>query len=411
MDYEKRRRKMQYIPMFARGEISERECARMIGIKPVSVWRLKKRYLRFGNAIWVHGNTGRTPQNRKYDYERIRADYRKFDGTPFMSFRWNCADYLHYAELPSYSTIRNVLTSAGIASPRARVPARGRKHLPRLERPSEGDMIQIDASSHDWFMNGHRITLHGAIDDATHKIVALYFCENECLLGYYQLLRQILARTGGLPRAIYSDRSRCFFARRGDSSEELVCNNGRMETQWQRTCRELQIELIAAYSPQAKGRIERLWQTLQGQLPFIFRHLGIATAEKANAFLGEFIARFNKRFTVPARDPAIHWKTPPFDDVDFEYLFSVRINKRTRADGSFIYRGFSFRIDAPGSSRASFTLCLSESAGIRARVGGAYFPVVLTGTSARTVSAVVGELIRRSFLADTHSEKAVSGAG
>ena len=71
--------------------------------------------------------------------------------------------------------------------------------------------MQIDASLHDWFMNGQKVTLHGAIDDATHKVFALYFCVNECLLGYYQLLWQIFTRTGGLlSRAIYSDRSQCF---------------------------------------------------------------------------------------------------------------------------------------------------------------------------------------------------------
>ena len=74
-----------------------------------------------------------------------------------------------------------------------------------------GDLIQIDASQHDWFLNGQKVTLHGAIDDATHKIVALYFCKNECLLGYFQVLMQVMCNTGGLPQAIYSDRSSCFF--------------------------------------------------------------------------------------------------------------------------------------------------------------------------------------------------------
>lgn len=199
MNYELQKLKMQYIPMFARGEITERECARLIGIQPVSVWRLKMRYLQFGDAIWIHGNTGRKPKNKKYDWAQIAADYKLFDGTPFMSFRDDCADYLHYSALPSYTTFYTALSSAGIVSPRARIPVREKKkHQPRDERPNEGDLIQIDASLHDWFMNGHKVTLHGAIDDATHKIVALYFCVNECLLGYYQLLWQIFIRTGGL---------------------------------------------------------------------------------------------------------------------------------------------------------------------------------------------------------------------
>lgn len=148
---------MQYIPLCAAGKISVRKCAKKIGIAPFSVQRLKMRYLKFGDAIWIHGNTGRTPKNKKYNWARIAADYKLFDGTPFMSFRDDCADYLAYKILPSYSTVYNALSSAGIVSPRARIPVREKKkHLPRKERPNEGDLIQIDASLHDWFMNGKK---------------------------------------------------------------------------------------------------------------------------------------------------------------------------------------------------------------------------------------------------------------
>ena len=320
MNYELQKLKMKYIPMFARGEISERECARLVGIQPVSVWRLKMRWLESGDSIWIHGNTGRTPKNKKYDYEKIRADYKKFSGTPFASFRDDCADYLNYSALPSYTTFYNALSSAGIISPRARIPVREKKkHLPRKERKNEGDLIQIDASLHDWFMNGNKIALHGAVDDATHKIAALYFCKTECPLGYFNLLFQIFRRTGGFfPRAIYSDRSSCFFSVSGANR----LSGKKSETEWQKTCRELQIKLIPAYSPQAKGRIERLWQTLQGRLPYIFRFLEIDTAEKANEFLSGFIEKFNARFSVPAQSPELHWQAPPAG-ADIESLFSM----------------------------------------------------------------------------------------
>lgn len=402
--------------MFARGEITERECARLIGIQPVSVWRLKMRYLQFGDAIWIHGNTGRKPKNKKYDWAQIAADYKLFDGTPFMSFRDDCADYLHYSALPSYTTFYTALSSAGIVSPRARIPVREKKkHLPRNERPNEGDLVQIDGSLHDWFMNGHKITLHGAIDDATHKVVALYFCENECLLGYYQLLFQIFVRTGGkLPRAIYSDRAQCFFTTRGATLEEQLAGAEKSETQWQKTCKKLQIELIAAYSPQAKGRIERLWQTLQGRLPYIFRFLKIDTIEKANAFLADFIDGFNARFAVPAQNEALHWKNPPCD-FDVDYLFAVRAEKKTRANGSFIYHGYKFNLLAARTACVSFTLCLSENYGLRAYMGGKYYPVEL----AEPLCDVVGdsmpivekELIYRYFYADRHSGRAIIRAG
>lgn len=412
MNFELQNLKMQYIPMFAVGKISERECARKIGIKPVSVWRLKKRYLQFGNAAFIHGNSGRTPHNKIYDYSKIAADYANFRGTPFASFRDDCADYLHYKKVPSYTTVHNALSSAGIISPRAHIPVREKKmHLPRAERPSEGDLIQIDGSTHDWFMTGHKVCLHGAIDDATHKVMALYFCENECLLGYYQLLFQIFTRTGGrLPCAIYSDRSACFFVNRGATLEEQLAGAEKSETQWQKTCKELQIELIAAYSPQAKGRIERLWQTLQGRLPYIFRFLHIDTIEKANAFLSDFIDGFNARFSVAPQDSALHWKTPPLA-ADFDFLFSVRAEKKTRADGSFRYHGYSFRLLSARASCVPFTLCLSESFGLRAYIGGKYYGVELAEPLCDVVGdsmpAVEKDLIYRYFYADRHSGRAL----
>ena len=417
MNYELQKLKMQYIPMFASGKISERECALLIGIEPVSAWRLKNRYLQFGEAAFIHGNTGRTPHNKIYDYAKIADDYKRFDGTPFMSFRDDCADYLHYKIVPSYTTVCNALSSAGIVSPRARIPVREKKkHLPRSERPNEGDLVQIDGSTHDWFLNGHKVCLHGAIDDATHKVVALYFCENECLLGYYQLLFQIFTRTGGrLPCAIYSDRSSCFFVNRGATLEEQLAGAEKSETQWQKTCKELQIELIAAYSPQAKGRIERLWQTLQGRLPFIFRFLKIDTIEKANEFLAGFIDGFNARFAVSAQDEILHWKTPPAAEVDFDYLFSVRAEKKTHADGHFIYHGYSFNLIAKRAACVHFTLCLSESFGLRAYMGGCYYDVELAepicDVVGDTMPQVEKDLIYRYFYADRHSGRATIHAG
>lgn len=407
MNYELQKLKMKYIPMFARGKITERECARLCKIQPVSAWRLKNRYLKFGDAAFIHGNKGRTPKNKKYNYKEIAADYKKFEGTPFMAFRDDCADYLNYSAVPSYTTVYNALSSAGIVSPRARIPVREKKkHLPRDERPNEGDLVQVDGSRHDWFLNGHRVTLHGAIDDATHEIVGLYFCENECLLGYNEIMKQIAFKKGGFPRAIYSDRSSIFFTSRGATIEEQLAGLEKTTTQWQKTCRALQIELIAAYSPQAKGRIERLWQTLQGRLPYIFRFQGINTIEAANEFLADFIDGFNARFSVPAQDAALHWKAPP-PSLDFHFLFSVKAEKKTKADGSFIYHGYKFRLIASRSACVRFTLCLSESYGLRGFMNGRYYDVELCEPLCDVVGdsmpLVEKNLIYRYLLADTHS--------
>lgn len=410
MNYELQKLKMRYIPLCAAGSLSVRKCAKLTGLAPFSVSRLKKRYKQYGASIFIHGNTGRAPANKKYNKNDIVDFYNKnFSGAPFAVV----ADY--YPQGGSYSTIYTALDSAGIMSPKAHKPIREKKlHLPRSERPNEGDLVQIDGSLHDWFMNGHKITLHGAIDDATHKVVALYFCENECLLGYYELLKEILKNTGGLPRAIYSDRSEIFFVTRGATLEEQLAGAEKSTTQWQKTCAQLQIELIAAYSPQAKGRIERLWQTLQGRLPYIFRFLGINTIAAANAFLNDFIIGLNARFAVPAQDSARHWNAPPAG-VDFDFLFSVKAEKKTRADGTFIYHGYKFRVLSNRAACVRFTFCLSESFGLKCFLNGHYYDVELCEPLCDVVGdsmpIVEKELIYRYFYADKHSGRAIIRAG
>ena len=275
-------------------------------------------------------------------------------------------------------------------------------------------MVQIDGSRHDWFLNGKKVTLHGAIDDATHKIVALYFCENECLLGYYELLKQILNRTGGLPKAVYSDRSQIFFTSRGSTTDEQLSATEKFKTQWQKTCNELGIEMIAAYSPQAKGRIERLWQTLQGRLPDIFKNLEINTIEAANEFLATYIDKLNSRFAVLAQDAALHWKEKP-KNVDFDFLFSVRTEKKTKVDGSFIYHSYEFRLLSRRSACVRFTLCLSESYGIKGFMNGKYYDVELCEPLCDVVgdpmTSVEKNLIYRYLLSDQHSGQVVISAG
>ena len=404
---ELRNKKMRYIPLCAAGELSIRKAAKLIGITPESVFRLKHRYLKDGNAIFIHGNTGRTPKNKKYNKSDIVKFYEdSFSYAPFAVV----ADY--YPAGASYSTVYNALTAAGKMSPRAHKPVREKKkHMPRPERPNAGDLVQLDGSRHDWFMNGKKATLHGAIDDATHKIVGLYFCENECLLGYYQLLHQIKNKCGGLPRAFYSDRSSCFFVTKQNlekvSIQEQLAGSSQAQTQWQRVCKELNIELIAAYSPQAKGRIERLWGTLQGRLPYIFRFMGIDNITDANKFLDKYINNFNEQFGIPAQDPAKHWQKPPLKDYD--YLFSVRAEKKTRSDGSFIYHGYKFGLVSPRSACVNFTLCLSENYGLRAYMDGKYYEVELReplcDVYGDAMPNVEKDLIYRYFLTDTHGSR------
>lgn len=403
--------KIKYIPLCFEKKISIRKCAKKIGITPQSVCRLKNRYKVHGDACFVHGNAGRKPKNKRYDYGAIVDFYKNsWQGSPFAGY----VDAIHeYKKIPvSYTTVHKVLSTAGIVSPKTR-DVKKKKHLARKERPNEGDMLQMDASPYDWLFTGEKIALHGAIDDATHKITALYFCKNECALGYYEIFRRTYERFGGFPRAIYTDRASCFYttklSREKVTLEEQLDGMRQTQTQWQKMCANLDIDMIAALSPQAKGRIERLWQTLQGRLPYIFRFRGIKTIDEANAYLEKFIDFFNERFAVPAQKPEKHYM--PYHDEDIDFLLSVKKDIRTKYDGSFLFHGHKFHLLAPFSARKKFTLCLSEKRGVHARLNGRNYPVCLDEPMGYYVGdpmpIVEKDLIHKYLEADAHSRTAL----
>ena len=392
--------------MCFRGEISVRKAANQIGITPLSVWRLKKRYAEKGDAIFIHGNTGREPANKRKDRAEI-ADFYKthFFHAPFAV----CADYYsRYRRRVPYTTLHAVLSERGFVSPRARIPKREKKkHKPRKERDCEGELLQIDASSHEWIFGRGKLSLHGAIDDATHKITALYLCENECRLGYNEVLLRTTEKFGGFPKAIYSDRSRAFFETKEAvgkvSIEEQLAGIRKSKTQWQKLAEKAHVKLIIALSAEAKGRIERLWQTLQGRLPWIFAYHGIRTVEKANVFLRGFVDDFNAQFAVAPKKRGKKWHAERVS----EYDFALQAEKKTRADGSFIYHGERFRLIAPRAACVRFTLCLSARRGVWALMSGREYGVELSApildAAGDAMSAVEKELIARYLCADMHS--------
>lgn len=176
-----------------------------------------------------------------------------------------------------------------------------------------GTLVQLDASPFAWLeTRGPELALHGAIDDATGTVLALYFRPTEDLHGYVTLLRQLVT-TYGLPLALYGDRLNVFVRTDPRWTLEEQLRGTQDPTHFGRILRELGIGFIPAGSPQAKGRIERLWQTLQDRLVSELRLRGVATLEAANAFLSEFRADYNRRFTRAPADATAAWRPAPRD--------------------------------------------------------------------------------------------------
>ncbi len=145
-------------------------------------------------------------------------------------------------------------------------------------------MLQADGTPHDWFGCGKKYSLHGFIDDATGSVTGLYMCEHECLLGYLEVTRQTL-KNFGIPLSLYPDKYSVFFpAANKENSltiEEQLKGMHRSVTQFGRIMDELGIEMFPASSPQAKGRVERLWETLQSRLVTEFRINNVTTIEQS----------------------------------------------------------------------------------------------------------------------------------
>lgn len=190
-------------------------------------------------------------------------------------------------------------------------------------------LLQIDGSPHDWLEGrGPRLTLVGAVDDATGTVPAAHFRLQEDSQGYFLMLRDILA-TKGVPLALYRDRHGIFQRSVRDPwtlEEELA--GQRFPTQVERCLEELGIQSLAAHSPQAKGRIERLWGTFQDRLVIELRLAGASTPEEAEVVLQTYVPRFNAQFGVPAAQPELAYRPlTPGLDLDtvccFKYLRRV----------------------------------------------------------------------------------------
>lgn len=290
--------------------ITNGEAAVALHLTVRQVQRLKGRYRERGAAGLVHRSRGQPSPQRLAD--PVRAQIVTLMTTVYAGFNdAHLTEKLreNHGLAVSRPTVRRIRRTLGRPATRRR---RARPH--RQRRPREaaaGCLVQIDGSPFDWLEGrGPVMTLLGAIDDATSQVLALHFRPAEDLHGYLTLFAQVFT-THGLPLAFYGDRLNVFVRndRHWTLAEEL--QGTRHPTHLGRVLQDLGIGYIAAHSPQAKGRVERLWQTLQDRLVSELRLRGIATRAAANAFLPHFLADFNRRFTVPPATPLAVWRRPP----------------------------------------------------------------------------------------------------
>lgn len=340
----KESRRVFVIEQAVKGNISNRQAAEVLGLSRRQVIRLKGRMKAEGVVGLAHKNRGRAPKHAvpKETKEKVVSLAK---GPLCNASCQQTAELLQefYGITLSAKTVGRILKEAGIPLAHShRAPKRQRS---RERLPQEGLLTQLDASPFAWLEDrGPLLTLHGAIDDATGKIQGLYFALNECLEGYFQVLLQVV-QNFGVPKSIYSDRHTIFFSPKKEklSIEEELAGQSVPLTQFGRALSELGINHIPARSPQAKGRIERLWGTLQSRLVIELRLAGISTLEEANAFLPGFIKRFNQRFAVtPANPEAAYGPCPPSDML--EQILSWRQERKASRGSSISYLGHTYQL-------------------------------------------------------------------
>lgn len=327
----KQQREVEILTRLSAEAIDVSTAAELLGVTARQVRRLRNRFRQEGFEVVIHGNQGHSPANRTDPalVERILAlagpdgKYHDLNVSHLHNLLAEVED-IHIGR----TTLDRLLKQAGLRQKVEISPPVHRRR--RQRRTAEGMMLQIDASPFHWLEGqDSQVALIGAIDDATGKIVFLHFRPTEDQNGYLLLLRTV-AQTYGLPMSIYHDRHTILRSPKQPTLEEELAGQTPM-SQIQRVMTELGIESIPAHSPQAKGRIERLWGTLQDRLTKELRLGNITTLDEANAFLPGFIERFNARFAKAPQDPQNAWVPLPAD-LDLNYFFAVRETRKVRSD-------------------------------------------------------------------------------
>jgi transposase len=316
---------------------NKKAAALRIGCTIRNVNRLIKGYRSKGKEFFTHGNKGRKPVHA------IPEDTRRMI-TDLYQTKYHGANFTHYSELLAIhekisvtpSTINTILMAEHILSPKACRVTKKRVKSELLEQQETsclstdvkleierciiaiedahprrprcayfGEMIQMDASLHPWFGNS-KSQLHIAIDDSTGVIVGAYFDEQETLKGYYNVLQHILVEYG-IPAMLFTDRRTVFEykQKKAPTTEEDTF------TQFGYACKQLGVQIKTSSVPQAKGRVERLFQTLQSRLPLELKLAGATTIRQANEFLNHYIKEFNAKFALEINHTKSVFETQP----------------------------------------------------------------------------------------------------
>ena len=336
---------------------NKKTAALKIGCSDRHINRLIKGYQESGKAFFIHGNRGRQPAIT------LPSDTKQLILDLYRTKYCDC-NLTHYSELlvekelikVSVSAISSILRKEFILSPKANRSTKKavKKELKALQSKTKskkkvaalqssildledshprrprcayfGEMLQMDASLHHWFGDS-KTQLHIAVDDATGAILGAYFDEQETLNGYYHVLHQLLT-SYGIPYQFFTDNRTVFeYKKKHETSVEKDTF-----TQFGYACKQLGIDIRTSSIAQAKGRVERMFGTLQSRLPIELRLANVSSIEEANEFLNSYIKKFNKQFALPTDSIKSVFETQP--DIEKINLTLAVLSSRKIDNGS-----------------------------------------------------------------------------
>ncbi len=334
-----------------RGAITPGDAAQILKVTERQIRRLSAAFVP-GDVIGVrHGNRGRSPSNRTP--EGLRRQVLSLFADEFKGF-----NDTHFVELlaeeksivMARSTFQRIARAGGHKAARKRRSQRYRCR--RVREGQKGRMLLWDGSHHDWLEGrGPKMSLMGAVDDATGELMpGAHFVPQESAAGYLRVLHDTV-KEYGIPGAIYMDRHGSLKRNDGFWTLEEELKGEQTPTHIGQSLRELGIEVIYALSPQAKGRVERLWGTLQDRLVSEMRRKRIATVEDANTFVDVFRIRYNKRFGKQARESGSAWRSIPPKTV-LEDVCAFRYEAVVSNDNLVSIDGVKLQIPRPEGGRS-----------------------------------------------------------
>jgi transposase len=354
------------------GDMKVEEASRILNISTRQVIRIKGRVKETGPEAVIHGNRKRKPKNATDNMVKDLVVELKKD-------KYKKANFTHFAELISENekihlsrpTVHRILTCAGIKSPRKKKKVRAHRYRKRMDCP--GAMVQLDASPYGWLGEG-KLNLHGAIDDASSNILGLFMAKEECLEGYFEVARQMI-KGAGIPVSTYNDRHTILVSPKKAklTIEDQLEGKQTPYTQFSAAMDELGIHMIPAGSAQAKGRIERLWGTLQDRLVNEFLLNGIKDVDSANLFMQDYIKKFNKRFSVVPKGEPVFRKLSR--GINLDHILCSKIGRKLDGGSAFSFRGNYYQLISGGKPaatipRSSVKVLLSCRIGIKAEYSG-----------------------------------------